>query len=173
MCILDACFHDACIHDACIHNAYPWCIYPWCMFPGFTYSCVHDACIRNACIMMLVSMMHGFMMHIYMTSDHDVHMCVWCTICMLHVYMILDPWPWCMYVWCIYLWSSILIHVCMMYVCLMHTSDPDDIYLWWGYPERDRGEEEGLLQQFYKVRISSTTLYFYILLSSNFSALLC
>ena len=33
------------------------------------------------------------------------------------------------------------------------------IHLWWGYPERDRGEEEeeeeGLLQQFYEVRIDN------------------
>ena len=44
---------------------------------------------------------------------------------MIHVSMIFDPWPWC-------------------------------IYLWWGYTERDggeEGEEEGLLHQFYKVRM--------------------
>ena len=54
--------------------------------------------------------------------------------------MILDPWPWCIYVWCIYLWSLILMYVCMMHVWMMHISmifDPDAcihdawcMYLW-------------------------------------------
>ena len=49
-------------------------------------------------------------------------------VCMLHVYTILDPWPWCMYVWCTYLWSLIPMNICMMHVSTMQIYmilDPD------------------------------------------------
>ena len=83
--------------------------------------------------------MYVFMMHISMiiypdAFAYDAHMYT----CMLHVSVILNPWPWysiydvfiydpwfqcmyewCMYPWCIYLWSLILMNACMMHLCMM------------------------------------------------------
>ena len=106
---------------------------PWCMYARFIYLwplilmhmcmmhvslilgldvCRFDACVYDAYISMILEPSYDG----YIYDSWPL------TLIMMDISMILDPWPWCMYVWWIYLWSLILMHVCMMQVWMIHIS---------------------------------------------------
>ena len=121
-----------------IHDPWSWYMYVWCIYL-FSSILDSDACVNDAHI--YDPGPWSWSMHVCMILDpdvcmydayildpdtrgHDAHMYdAWSLIpihgCMMHISLIFDPWPWCMYVWCIHLWSLILTHVCTIHVFMM------------------------------------------------------